>query len=254
MKKTLILTMALVLTLSGFAFAGDINTPIAHWAFDEGSGVVAHNSAGTGDGTISGATWAAGKIGNALRFDGVNDYVNCGHNAALGGMNAITVSAWINADTWKTGQGARVISKMGSAAFSYDMSIYDNGSRTTATSFYGQNGAITTFTTTPNFALNQWYFLTATDTGSVQKLYVNGILMNTQNTNTGAIFGNDSDIWIGEITNNYVSSTAFDGIIDDVRIYNYALSAEDVGKLYNVPEPATLLLFGIAGLVLRNKK
>jgi hypothetical protein len=249
--KNVIIFIALFLSLCGAAFAGDINTPIAHWTFDEGSGSIAHNSAGSGDGTISGATWEAGKIGGALRFDGVNDYVNCGHAAVLSGMQAITISAWINADTWKTGEGARIISKRGSTS-SYDTSIYANPTRSAAASFYGQNGAITVASSTPAFALNEWYLITATDTGSVQKLYVNGMNVATTNTNTGAILSNTSNVWIGTYNNN--SSTMFDGLIDDVRIYDYALSAGEVTQLYNVPEPATICLFGIAGLMLRRRK
>jgi hypothetical protein len=254
--KNVIISIALILSLCGAAFAGDIYHPVAHWTFDEGSGTVAYDSAGSSDGTISGATWEAGKIGGALRFDGIDDYVNCGHAAALGGMQEVTVSAWINADVWNTvGTGARVISKRYDCpGSSYDISVYSNPDRTADITFYGQTNITTTASSTPAFAVNQWYLITATDTGSVQKLYVNGTNVATTNTYTGPINNNTTDVWIGTISNNYLSSTTFDGLIDDVRIYDYALSANEVTQLYNIPEPATICLFAFAGLMLRRKK
>ncbi|MHC4745260.1 MAG: LamG domain-containing protein, partial [Planctomycetota bacterium] len=67
---------------------------VAHWKFDEGQGSVAHDSAGTNDGTVYGAAWADGILDGALDFDGDDDYVSLSQNAVK--TTELTVSAWAN--------------------------------------------------------------------------------------------------------------------------------------------------------------
>jgi len=69
---------------------------VAHWAFDEGSGNIAHDSAGSNNGTIYGAAWTDGVLGGALDFDGINDYVQVPDNDLLTPSNTITFAFWVN--------------------------------------------------------------------------------------------------------------------------------------------------------------
>ena len=73
--------------------------PIAHWKFDEGSGTVAYDSAGSNHGAlVNGPTWTSGKISDALDFDGVNDYVEVGDPADgsldFGAGDSFTIGIW----------------------------------------------------------------------------------------------------------------------------------------------------------------
>ena len=80
-RKILVILMVSVF-LCGFARASDPNM-VAHWTFDEGSGTIAYDSAGTNNGAVIGASWTAGWINDALSFDGLNDYVNVGSPSTL---------------------------------------------------------------------------------------------------------------------------------------------------------------------------
>ncbi|MHC4423727.1 MAG: hypothetical protein ACYSWR_03540, partial [Planctomycetota bacterium] len=92
--------------LLGFVFANfgylspsiaiGANGLISLWEFEEGDGTIAHDSVGNNDGTIYGASWTTGVIGGALRFDGVDDYVNVGNDNSLKPPLPVTLSAWIN--------------------------------------------------------------------------------------------------------------------------------------------------------------
>jgi len=173
---------------------------------------------------------AAGKIGQAMKFDGVNDYVNLGKPASIGSLvTNITVSAWINNTNLSGVQ--RVI------AASRD---------TTANGFgFGTLGAgleFTTFgvkdydSTTITLTAGVWTHITAVMSGFNVTFYVNGA---ARQTITGTANGNantDDDIYIGSATVNGESTLfeLFNGLIDEVRVYNRALSANEVNRLYNM--------------------
>jgi len=69
---------------------------VGHWRFNEGTGSTAKDSSPFGNnGTIHGASWVRGKFGYALKFDGTDDYVDCGSDDSLNITDAITIEAWI---------------------------------------------------------------------------------------------------------------------------------------------------------------
>jgi hypothetical protein len=84
MQHTLTLLSALLLAPLAAIPAAPEPSLIAHWSFDEGSGVVLHDRSGNKhDGTIHGATWVPSPRGQALHFDGVDNYVDCGDAESL---------------------------------------------------------------------------------------------------------------------------------------------------------------------------
>ncbi len=99
-KLTLLIGVLLVLCLSSSDWAG----VLGHWKFDDGSGLTAKDSSGKGNNgkLINGPTWVTGQIGKALKFDGVDDYVDVPNSASLNPTTGkATVSAWINAGRYK---------------------------------------------------------------------------------------------------------------------------------------------------------
>jgi subtilisin family serine protease len=205
---------------------------IGWWKLDEGSGTVVHDSARTNNGTISEAIWATGKIGAALEFDGINDHVNCG-GPDLDGMKSLTLSAWIYGHQWRTGGGSWILAKRNTSGFSYDL-VVDNssGSPDIAVGFYCDGVSAALHSPKNLINLNNWYHIVATNSGSVQKIYINGNAVASSNVNTGPIRNTSANFWIGQITDAYYPS-AFDGLIDDVRIYERAITDSEVLRLYN---------------------
>ncbi|OHA24320.1 MAG: hypothetical protein A3D50_02195 [Candidatus Taylorbacteria bacterium RIFCSPHIGHO2_02_FULL_44_12] len=94
---------------------------IGHWKFDETSGTMASDSSGNNNtGTLTnGPTWTTGKIGGALNFDGVDDYVDMGIGSAtesIGGGSAVSVSLWIKINDPNNTADKMIISKFQNAA------------------------------------------------------------------------------------------------------------------------------------------
>lgn len=113
--------LILLFSLPGFVWAQDITTGlVGHWKFDEGSGTTAADSSGNNNtGTlINGPTWTLapsnggdGKIGGAVSFDGITQYVNSGSNTILDNLPALSFSAWINPSTATYGPQGTVVQK-----------------------------------------------------------------------------------------------------------------------------------------------
>ena len=113
MKKTgvrvlgAVLVLGLVIGLGSYSCAREEGL-VGYWKFDEGRGNIAKDSSGEGnDGRIFGATWAKGKSGYALYFDGKTDYVDCGNKESLNaiGSSDFTLGAWVYGSSSQTVQG-----------------------------------------------------------------------------------------------------------------------------------------------------
>src|SRR5215467_6926601 len=115
----------------------------AGYAFDEVAGTLAADASGHGIvGTLTnGPTFAAGRNGNAVSLDGVNDYVNLGNPAALQLTRSMTVSAWVNASSFP-GDDAAVVSKRGAGELGFQLDVTkDTGVRTIGFKLTNSSGA-----------------------------------------------------------------------------------------------------------------
>ena len=201
-------------------YAQDITTNlVGHWKFDETSGTTATDSSGANNtGTLTnGPTWTTGKIGNAISFDGSDDYVLINDLDLTG---SFTVSMWALADN--LGSGCH-----GSAV----MKRYDYGFELCNGQMLGQIGkgagpgwAASTAYTIPQAGV--WNHVTLTYDGTTARLYANGVQITTA---LGAHVTNNNPLMIGAWD---TVGEFFDGIIDDVRIYNRALTSADISALY----------------------
>jgi hypothetical protein len=232
---------------------GDItNGLVAHWTFDETQGSTAYDSAGINNGTIYGAQPTSGKLGGALSFDGTNDYVNVLDDISLR-PQYITMSAWV-----KTPKKYEVIftkSRYSDARYEqYSLCIWSDGrARSGIKRNSGGAPGVGWQISAGQTILNgtDWYLVTATWDGSFMKVYLNGQL---EGVNSSVSSGPIDDYQGGnlKIGLNWSNDPAwFKGAMDDVRIYNRALNADEVQQLYNIPEPATMALFGLGVLILR---
>lgn len=195
----------------------------ALYTFDEGTGAVAIDSSGNAhNGTINGATWAEGRKASALSFDGINDYVNIPYNAALTPDN-FTVALWEKPNEQKLSGIFRSAGGNGyTGGFAFIQ--YSSG----AIVFRWGNGSDFNGSLLVSGASLEWRHIVATYDGVTMRLYVNGALVGTDSSVSFSYNGTNSTV-IGR--SDGVGS--FNGLIDDVRIYSQALSAEEVRDLYN---------------------
>ncbi len=210
--------------------------PVAYWKFDEGEGDTAYdesnnnndgNLAGTCPGGSTCPTWVAGKYGSALSFDGTDEYVSVPDSVSLGITNALTISAWVK--TTVEGEYGRYVGINGG----YDLG-YESTDETKVR--WEQNGvAPSTVLNSASGAVpkNVWNHVVGTydkDAGANnRKIYVNGIKI-AEDTATGAMSDPSAPVGIGALGNN---TQFFGGLIDDVRIYNYARTTEQIYQDYN---------------------
>jgi hypothetical protein len=251
-------TLIIVLSMASFATAGLQDGLVAHWTFDEGTGTIAYDSAGNNDGTIYGATWTTGKLGDALNFDGNNDYVQVPNNQSQQiSTNQITVSAWIKLNGDVVNTQRRIVCKQEISNRSWGLEVFGKnyGSSTgNQTVFHDSDGSTTWYNCVSATHLNteQWYHIVATDNAGAIRIYLNGQLDTLSNDGYGIPSQINSPINISK--HNPESLFFFNGLIDDVRIYNRALSAAEVAQLYAIPEPATLILLGLGWVMLRKRQ
>jgi len=194
--------------------------PVAYWKLDEGSGTsVKDSSVNNYDGTISGATWVSGKYGNALNFDGVNDYVGTSFvpSAVIGSGKPFTVGMWI----YPRNINSNLCMLGGQNPRFY---LCHSGGKL----YYGIGDIHNLSTSTAVLTNNIWQYVTLTYDGNAAATYINGI--NKDNNNIGAQNYFANSIYIG--AENPAAGVYFSGMIDDPKIYNYARTTDDIRKDY----------------------
>jgi hypothetical protein len=213
--------------------------------FDEASGTSAFdNSGGNRNGAISGAARAVGKAGGALQFDGVDDFVTVPDSAALDLTTGMTLSAWVNPTDFN-GWETIVLKERGLGAMSYALYAQDGGvargGADAPAGVIGTGAADQAIRGTSPLALNAWTHIATTYNGATEQIYVNGALVASR-PQTGAIAVGNGALRVGG--NTAWADEFFAGLIDEVRVYNRALSASEiatdmnVGPLSQPPAPA----------------
>ena len=200
----------------------------AWWTFDGGS--LADSSGNGNHGTNNGATAVADR-GGAYSFDGVDDYIDVGTFDLTG--DEVTISVWINADDFDI-TDARIISKSDSTAASahyFMLSTINAGGSIRPRIRLKTEGTTSTFiSSTGVLTTGIWTHLAIVYDGSFVNLYQDGVLLDSF-TKTGVISQNPAiSVHIGRNPDGY---GPFDGLIDDVRIYDKALTDTEILDIYN---------------------
>jgi hypothetical protein len=158
-----------------------------------------------------------------LSFDGSNDEVTVADDATLRIPTDITMEAWINARS-VTGHRHFVGKRF------YELSVDPSGGGFTTTfEFRGSSGWVAA--TSGQLALDQWYHVTGTFDGSVIRLYVDGAEVDTTATG-GSIVQSSSPLRIGTVKS---AGDFFDGLIDEVRVYDRVLTPTEIQTDMNTP-------------------
>jgi hypothetical protein len=249
---------AFIISIVVISMAGSASADmIAHWGFDEAGGQTAIDSAGSNNGTINGATRTAGILGGALSFNGTNNYVNVLDAPSLrfDQGDSFSIAYWAKP---QYNNGGVVISKLrssGSGVFGY-MSQYSPEIK--KFDFYAErSGSYYQIADTPpdSITIDTWYFVTGVYDNKNMKIYLDGVLKDnvTFLANAG-LTTPDADLSIGASYYDGIRTSYFKGAIDDVMIFNQALTGAEIVQLYNAPEPATLMLIGLGSVILRHKR
>ncbi len=217
-------------------------SPVVHYPFN---GNANDESSSGYHGTVTEAALTTDRFGkpdSAYYFDGINDYINCGTGLNLvNGSDQLTITAWINPELLNEGQNTILSERDGGD--NYQFAIMDNDiyfsfwkPDNSELLFYGNDALVKT---------DFWQFVAITYNGYEVSLFYNGEL-NASEPASGIINSNSSQLQIGTYTPN---DGMFQGNLDDIRIYNQALSSEMIHALYyeNGYEPP--VNFNTKGLV-----
>jgi len=261
------LVVAVVAALGGAAQA-DL---IGYWPMNEGSGTTstADASANSNTGTLNNmeeVDWVAGHTGNAgdyaLDFDqgeagGLREFVDCGTDPSLDVTSAITMSAWI----YREGTGGTATQAHGHVINmgggwsdpGYTMFGYNDGIRCelqgkgTKTMFDNSGTAVATW---QHIAI-RW---DKNADGGTVRVYFDGVQQGTTNTRSVDIAAATQNFQIAQNANQTEQQYGFEGAIDDVAVWDHALSVAEIQGLANgtytpltVPEPGTMALLGLGG-------
>ncbi len=211
----------------------DLYGLVGYWKLDETSGTTAADSTlNANNGTYTGGVMlnAAGPYPGsgaiAAEFDGNNDYVSIPDNATLKPTSALSVTGWVRGDAWGAGSYVNIILRKGEGnPNNWQLSIADGNA---ALYLDDSDGGGVRSTTTLN--TGQWYHVAATWDGTQVKIYVNGLLETTQ-VRSGTISTDTRPVYLGGRS----GTDLFDGRIDDVRLYNRALSPEEIAAMQLPP-------------------
>jgi YD repeat-containing protein len=206
---------------------------VGYWAFDAGSGTTAVDSSGNGNtGTlVNGPTWSAGRLNQGLSFDGLSAYVNVPHTTALNAY-PLTVAVWIKTNTTTGVRG--IVNKYVAGSTNGYQVFLNNGTLCAwylrdATNFVYDGTACTL--SIPGYADNQWHQVVFVVDGAGGRLYVDGLQKATLGwTGTTGAPNTTQPVHIGDYAG--APGGLFSGLIDDVRIYNRALSSTEISNFY----------------------
>jgi uncharacterized protein (TIGR03437 family) len=210
---------------------------VASYSFNEGSGSTLNDLSGnSNNGTIFGATWTNnGKYGKALSFNGTSSYVDLGNSALLQLTGSMTLSAWIKSAANPPDDG-QIIAKSDNTGGWQLKTSPDTGVRTFGMAVSSNSTAHIQRYSSIQPSLSTWYHVAGVYNASTQvmNIYVNGVLVNgtLRGTIPASQFNNAAQhVTIGKRSGGFY----FNGVIDELRVYNRALSLAEIQTDMNTP-------------------
>lgn len=261
-----LIALSLLSITGGMTFFGNIRDAradtnnddglVAYWNFNEETGNAYDSSGYNNHGVIHGAIRAVGVSGNALEFDGVDDYIEVG-DIAMNDIPVLSIELWMKYRT-NTGTGPyggpgnvnTIIAKQTGSSHNRNFVV----SLVNQTIWFGFADGVSQVCWIDSSILlpNVWYHVIATRDGSSANLYINGSLVNstsysfTPTTNVNPLL-----MGYGYMTN--YPERYFDGIIDEIRIYNRALNSSEVELHYNSLSRTNVDIFPSTSVVQENE-
>jgi len=197
---------------------------VAHWSMDGGQGDVLKDQSGNGhDGKIQGAQWTDGKLGKGLSFDGLDDVVDCGETLADRGLKTFTIALWIKTERWLNGAGIVYIGKDDYASWAAAVNTGTSGGRSIDFQYGRILGHQEVF-----YSDQGWHHIAVVCDGSYARLYKDGEEVYNEQYSSPVDFSGCRTV----LGTHRVNERSFKGVIDEVRIYDRALSGDEIRGLY----------------------
>ena len=200
----------------------------------------------------SGQTYVPGRFGQAFHFDGINQSVAAPGSASLDQWTQFTLEAWMKLDKTEDvaggAPGRMIINRVGNATDhvnfnqGYQFGVWDNARRlvlnfNTNGQAWSPGGFVTEAVLPASLPTNVWLHYAATYDHNAVMLYLNGVPLQTNVIGTATVAHSTSSFRIGMDDNG---NCPFPGSIDDVRVYNRALSKSEIAYLYQGPTPPVM--------------
>ncbi len=227
----LVVALALVLILPAAPVVASTGSIVGLWHLDEGSGTIAADSSGyDNNGTVYGATTGVdGKFGKALSFDGVNHYVNAGGATSFDFTDKFTVEAWINGEAFQANYYDLIVFRgYNNWAFGVDRAKRLMFGEAAWNSYFSRQ----IYSDALSWTTGQWYHIAVVyDTvGKTADFYRDGVPVGVGKQSTDKLGITNS----GNVTISYPHSVSFNGIIDEVRIWDGALTDTEIAYNYSL--------------------
>ena len=217
--------------LNSLSFAGINDGLVAYYPFNGNANDASENA---NHGTVHGATLIEDRFGNsnsAYSFDGNNDYIITNYTPSQNLGTIFSISSWIK---WNgsTGNHQRIVTKWQEGNIgSHEYALYLCGGSNNISLAVGSGRIRSEFIPTPG----TWHFVTTTSNGSFAKIYIDGSLVFEKSYNTSIVYDQEPLIIGGGGTQYSMPRYIFNGVLDDIRIYNRVLSDSEISEFYNYP-------------------
>jgi len=223
---------ALVFSVDSLPAGAQTSGLVAGYPFSEGTGTTTADVSGNNNtGTLTSTTWTtAGQYGNALVFNGTSAFVDLGNPTTLQITGSMTISAWIKSSAFP-GDDAAIVSRRNNDSLGYQLdTTVDTGPRTIGFKLTSSTGANMARYGATAMQVNTWYFVAGVydATARTMNVYLNGVLDNGQTVGTITASQQNSTLNVNIGRRTGLSGFAFNGTIDEVRIYNRALSQAEI--------------------------
>jgi len=219
-------------TAKTLSWAGSIShllgaNAVGVWTFDNISGTTVIDDSGNGnDGVITGALQVDGVIGRALQFDNIDDGVSIA-NQNFTGMTKYTMGAWVKPLGSHKHYTGTVIS---SGNWNVAHWAFGLGQTNSSVDLRRPDGVVS-FSIAHAFTVGQWHYVVIFRDGTIFDTYINSKKINSRTVGAGVLVSDASNTTIGRET--YAGGYfAFNGLIDDVRIFSEALPQARIEQLY----------------------
>ncbi|MGI6278198.1 MAG: DUF2341 domain-containing protein [Patescibacteria group bacterium] len=217
-------------------------SPVAYWKFDEGTGTTAYDSSGQGnDGTLgtgsSTPTWQTEDMcigGKCLYFDGSSDYANTNTDFSWSTSDSFSISLWIKANSVSGNQG--IIGKGaagGYGNYNWEWSLKLSDSTLSFIYWNTSGSGILNLTSSESISANEWIYVYVTYSSTEKaKMYIENKLVATDTDISGTLQDRSTPVLIGHAYGSNGANYYFNGFIDEVKIYPYARTEEQIRSDY----------------------
>ena len=202
---------------------------VGHWKFEDGKGTRALDATPNGfDADLKGGTrWSQGRIGGAVTFDGNDDAAEVPDHELLRITGDMTIAFWMKKDK-EASDWSRLVGKGDTKLRNYGVWEENGASKKILWQQYDKNGkSILSFTSNADVEIGKWVHVAAVIRGKKGEIFINGRL-DTSETRTGIPATSGDPLTFATCSWH----SAFPGALDDIRVYNRALSAAEVAALF----------------------